>query len=693
MNQLIKSVFLLLTILSITACGGGGSDKPVPAPTINSFTASEMTITAGASVALTAVFTNGIGNINNAVGMINSNVARSVTPTSTTTYTLTVTNSAGNAVTSTLTITVLTPTITRFTASSAIMLSGSSVNLTAVFTHGTGEIDNAVGTVTSNVAKSVNPASTTTYTLTVSNAEGVAVTSTVTVEVVPIMLSVISPANDQLVADDMTITATIRTELDIAAVRAVVGTRSVDMTYTPDAICGRNGCGAGFTGLLSLNGMAPGSYELTVTAEDIIGRSVSEQRTIILDNIPGFTVAEPIEYSVARPTIPLNVSCSDDVGDCEITVSAGGSIIASGVNTLIDTLDLSAYDGAQITLDIRGKDSANQTTAASRIIYVESSAKLTTVKDFPSLIIDFDGQQALIRETSDTGDRLAILTIASNLIKTVDVPAALNISTTRSFLTPTGVMYTAKAVGGNVLTTKLYDWNNAQLTDLGMPNSASSLTVAGDYAIWSNGTTLWLRQLSTKTNTQVSTTAGNWYNAVGTNGVVSYWAGSPNYSIERYDAGVYTTLAADNDYRNIYVVSDGVRFVYLKEDDQGTAITYHDGTNESLLTGFFINRPSSGRNYQINNGWVAFTELGGIGQTHVWTRDVNGILLQHTNYGSDSYIDGLSADGELMLINSGKRYLSNNTAQSVLIGSTLGKSTKINGQWYITIGRSLFKVL
>ena len=184
MRHILNYLIYSLIIVFVTACGGGGGGTTLT--TITSFETSVTTIAEGSSVNLTAVFKNGTASINNNVGAVSSNVAKSVTPTSTTTYILTVTNSIGDSITSSVTVTVLpAPTITSFTASSATIALGSSVNLTAVFSNGVGSIDNSVGTVTSNVVKSVTPTSTTTYILKVTNSLGASITSSVTVTVLP----------------------------------------------------------------------------------------------------------------------------------------------------------------------------------------------------------------------------------------------------------------------------------------------------------------------------------------------------------------------------------------------------------------------------------------------------------------------------------------------------------------------------
>jgi hypothetical protein len=102
--------------LTFKAQNGIGSDavqnftlSVVPAPVISSFNASPATIAAGSSTALTAVFSNGTGTVDNGVGAVASGTAKTATPTSTTTFTLTVTNAAGTSVTASITVTVGNP--------------------------------------------------------------------------------------------------------------------------------------------------------------------------------------------------------------------------------------------------------------------------------------------------------------------------------------------------------------------------------------------------------------------------------------------------------------------------------------------------------------------------------------------------------------------------------------------------------
>lgn len=160
------------------------------APLITSFTSSATvvsgtpTIEAGSSTTLTAVFSGGTGVVTPGNISVTSGTPISVSPTATTTYTLTVTPATGTAITQTTTVAVdPAPSITSFSANPTSVTPGSSSNLTAVFTGGTGVITPGNITVTSGTPVSVSPSATTTYTLTVTPPVGTAITQTTSVTV------------------------------------------------------------------------------------------------------------------------------------------------------------------------------------------------------------------------------------------------------------------------------------------------------------------------------------------------------------------------------------------------------------------------------------------------------------------------------------------------------------------------------
>jgi len=153
-----------------------------PAAAITGFGAARSTITAGASTTLLPVFANAAGAaIDQGVGQVTSGSGVTVAPSATTVYTLTVTG-LGGPVTRTVTVTVVPPpAISSFSSAPQTVLSGGSSLLTAVFA-GSGSIDHGIGPVTSGQPVGTGAMQTsTTYTLTVSNAASDAVSASTTV--------------------------------------------------------------------------------------------------------------------------------------------------------------------------------------------------------------------------------------------------------------------------------------------------------------------------------------------------------------------------------------------------------------------------------------------------------------------------------------------------------------------------------
>ena len=155
----------------------------IPRVSITSFTAARSTITAGSSTTLTAIYVNATSaSLGNGGASVTLGVPYTVKPVSTTTYILTV-NGPGGPVTATATVTVVPAAgIAAFIASPASITSGASSQLTATFSGGAATIDHGIGSITTAVPVSTGPLTTsTTYTLTVTNAAGDSATRTTTV--------------------------------------------------------------------------------------------------------------------------------------------------------------------------------------------------------------------------------------------------------------------------------------------------------------------------------------------------------------------------------------------------------------------------------------------------------------------------------------------------------------------------------
>lgn len=169
--------------------------KPAPAlPSISSFTSLPSAgIHPGQTASLIATFTNGKGFISPAVGDVTSGAYASVGPLSaTTTYTLTVTNDIGRTATATRTV-LVDPNpgavIATFSASPTEDYPGRPFTLNYQWEGISAVISWSGGTPVTLAAKSgtltVNPAESTTYTLTVQGGLGTTATQTASVTVLP----------------------------------------------------------------------------------------------------------------------------------------------------------------------------------------------------------------------------------------------------------------------------------------------------------------------------------------------------------------------------------------------------------------------------------------------------------------------------------------------------------------------------
>ena len=168
----------------------------VPKPVISSFTATPSLIS-NAQTSTLAWTVSGAStlSIDNGVGLVTGN-SIDVSPTANSTYTLTATNAAGALVTAKTTVSVvLAPIIASFVATPAeIGLNQSSTLSWSVIGATSISLDNGIGVITGNRLR-VNPAQTTTFTLTATNSQGsfsVSATAQATVKVSAVPPPVIS---------------------------------------------------------------------------------------------------------------------------------------------------------------------------------------------------------------------------------------------------------------------------------------------------------------------------------------------------------------------------------------------------------------------------------------------------------------------------------------------------------------------
>jgi hypothetical protein len=120
------------------------------------------------------------------------------------------------------------------------------------------------------------------------------------------------------------------------------------------------------------------------------------------------------------------------------------------------------------------------------------------------------------------------------------------------------------------------------------------------------------------------------------------------------------------------------------------------GTNGMLAfitngaTATIANSPNE---YQMNNGWIAYTRNSGTEQYQVWRRAPDGTTVQLTFFGTSSSLGALAPNGEIAFYNNSHLYISKGMWPPVDVG--LGAYLKPfweNNSWYAMLGGSLFRI-
>jgi uncharacterized cupredoxin-like copper-binding protein len=188
-------------------------------------------------------------SINQGIGRVDVAGTREVSPNTSTTYTITASNSAGSVTASVVIVVTLPglPSISSFTANPSTINAGGSSNLQWNITDATSvSINQGIGSVSLSGTRIVNPAVSTTYTITASNSAG-SVTSLIAVTVsgtgtIPVINSftgsplTIASGNQSTLSWNIAGATSAFINADVGTVNATSGTHQVspnaNTTYT-----------------------------------------------------------------------------------------------------------------------------------------------------------------------------------------------------------------------------------------------------------------------------------------------------------------------------------------------------------------------------------------------------------------------------------------------------------------------------
>ena len=538
-----------------------------------------------------------------------------------------------------------------------------------------------------------------------------------------ISINLVTPLEGAISDDDLAIAAIITSTFQLNSVKAQVDGREISLTYSSTAICNGSACNAGWSGTLSLAGLTRGAKTLVVTATDVFGGSNGMQRPFIYDRPPQVTVTSPIAESVTGLTLRVKAECADDnpAGCSSISVYYQHPSFAPGTSGTVAAVNQSSFDqdvtlparikelvtdGNMLILGVRGTDSANQTRTVTRIIYVQQNSRLIEVESFAGRILDVQGDRVLL--LNNPGTAANSLKIRSRSTGNESIIPLNGQVVTAGFLSTKGAVFSATDSATVAPAGRVYESRDGALLDLG--ELFTDVKVTGDYALWDtfdralSRPVLPRRNLSSGITSQVATetNAGGAADVAGNGDVVYTLAtardaqGRDLYNIYRYRGGSSSQLTNDAaDFANGYPVTDGNSVVYQRQPRSPQSSDYTlsliDSSNSRIDLASQSRALSRGE-YQAAGGWVAFPKING-GASQVWTRSPSGVLQQITFFGTNSLTNQLSANGEVVLTNSGRMYLQRTGEPPFdFAASSRLKAFTVGDQWYAFLGRTLFRL-
>jgi hypothetical protein len=383
----------------------------------------------------------------------------------------------------------------------------------------------------------------------------------------------------------------------------------------------------------------------------------------------------------------VDIRCDDDAPGCVVEYSFVGHH-ESAPSALAGTLDLSSRIGLATNVEIVARDSVGQSTGTTLTIFAEDPSRLSIAAEVVGgRIVDADERRLLVYERvySPFHDRLAIYDRVSGL--TEEIPLDVPVASSFARLTPTGAIFASDGREfrefGN-----LYLWRLGSLTDLGPVQTPAT---RGSFATWIGSTSGFgsVFRLNTTTGvvTQVSpmADAGPALAADGTivfEGALA--SGGTCCALIKDVSGQQTTLAGGASLP----ATDGNIVVY---EQSSATVLLRDGMQTVLSEphGSFLGPPGA---YQVEGGWVAYTDVGSLGQNHIFTLSPEGVVVRHTDFSASSSIDRLAGNGEVMVRNDSSELFFSRGAGTVAVSGSNGRSYFLSGRWFVSIGRSLLLV-
>lgn len=522
----------------------------------------------------------------------------------------------------------------------------------------------------------------------------------------PIGVALDTPKSGAVVPDAVTVVAAVWSTQAVHEVTAEVGGSKVVLSYDPVWV-GPPGYipTPRWVGTVSLAGRPVGPYTLIVRATDVQGNFADGTAQVIHDNPPLLTVASPVDLSAVLGSATLgkvafDARCTDDVPGCTVELRIDDQFHSSAPAVLIGSADLPPrIGGYRFEFHALGGGSTGL-TIEKRTVYVEDGARLSVVSQVKGAIRDADEQRLLsVESEAGKSDVLAIHDRVTGLTERIALPA--DRAALSAYLIPGGALVETELQALTFLTPRLFLWREAVLTDLGEVIRGSSLTVSGRYATWISGNDLRLWDTDEASPSVISDEA--YSTSVAADGTVAF--GDTSYQIVRFRDGQQTTLTdGDPRYENSAPLTDGDHVVFRQRDGEAAivAIILVEGDAPVVLNGRDeAFSPKSGTDYQVSNGWVAFTDRISKDLLDIYTRGPDGLVMRHTSPSALCQVDWLSGverlagNGEVMMLcgmNQERWFSRGNGLVPVSASARGGRSYFLGGAWYVAIGSTFLAV-
>ncbi len=516
-----------------------------------------------------------------------------------------------------------------------------------------------------------------------------------------VAVSMVRPTWDERVGEPVAVAARVASTYSVATV-------TVGAEGAPAASLAWDVATGTWTGAFALPGRPPGDLVLIVAATDVFGHVTEAVTPVRLDRPPGVSVGLPVDGTLARPSVAVQASCSDDgpSGCVELLASVDGVVLIRGADRLDGLVDLSAFEGREVDLVVTGTDSDGQQVSTSRRVAVESSLRLKTLVDLRGLVWDASTTQVLFADAADQ-PALRLMDVATGAEIVIDGAPDLNAlggsAGARGLVTPHGVVYwrPADPAGAGALAPWLYQWRNGAAARLAFLGEKDSLRRNGDWIAYcgdvSGGAGSMRQRLDLETGARASLSGPCQAGSVGDNGDVVWTAldfryNDPSDAVFAWQGDTVRLLASGNAWRHWGPVAEGGRFVYgrytrMTSQTQGQ-IAMHDGTVETVLSSF---RGAAG-SWAAAGGYVAYTGPDATGVRQVWRLAPDGSAAQITFFGSDSDVRALAPDGSLLIDHAGRRWLSEAGGLPVEVGSTLGRVLVRDGQFLVLFDHAVLQL-